>query len=155
MTPLEKAIQQAERSQYGGRKRKKPTDGENDSEAAFDTMLDACAPDLPKPAGYRNLDEQFSPIAGRGWKVDRYFGNQFAPGVVVECEGIGHNKINWSARNSKVMDSKGYDKDIDKYNAISAAGYTLLRVTTFKLDIEPDDFFRTLRQALKNKGIIV
>lgn len=157
MTPYEKAVRDADRKQYGNApKRKKATDGKSELEVAFDTMLDQLAKDLPKPVGYRGTDkDQFEPIAGRGYRVDRYWPEPFGgPGVVVECEGVGHDRIDWSARNRRTVSTCGYDKDVDKYNAISAAGYTLIRVTMFKLDIEPDDFFRVLRLALRNKGII-
>lgn len=149
MTPLEKAISEALKREEASKPTRKGleavrgvqghweaslADGTS-LERQFDTLLDQIAPDLPKPEGYRGTP-QLRPIVGRDFRADRFF----PPSLIIECEGSDHRKT-WT-----------YEKDLEKYNLISLAGYVLLRCTKRMLDEEPEAFFSMIRQALHKKG---
>jgi hypothetical protein len=54
----------------------------------------------------------------RKWRIDFFFKDV---GLAIELEGIGTTK---QGRHQRIG---GFKKDIEKYNAIAEAGYTLLR----------------------------
>lgn len=165
MTPYDRAVSKALKEQYGakpvstdksavrgaqGRDRastKGVTDGLSDLEVMFDTLLDQCAPDLPKPQGYRG-GEQFQPVPDRGFKADRFFG----PTLIVEVQGTGHERIDWNARRSGKGQLGKYDRDIEKHNLYTLHGYRLLQVTAFMLETDPDSFFNLLREVLNGRN---
>lgn len=114
-------------------------------ERQFDTLLDMIAPDLPKPHGYRG-SRQWHPV----WEDRQYRADKAWPKerVMVECEGHGHETVDWKARKEGRRSTKGYDAGVEKYNFCAAKGWVVLRVTKFLLDTDPDIFFNLLREVL-------
>lgn len=62
---------------------------------------------------------EYRPIEGRMWRVDFAW---VAQKVVAECEGG-----TWS--NGRHNRGKGFEADCEKYNALAAAGWIVLRFT--------------------------
>lgn len=93
----------------------------SDLEVAFDTWLRRLAPDLPPPAA------EYRFHARRKWRFDRAWPDQR---IAVELEGG-----TWSG--GRHTTGAGYERDCEKYNAATVAGWRVLRVTATMLDRDP------------------
>lgn len=98
----------------------------SEGEEALFHYLHIIAPQLPKPV------RQFKPIAGRQWSLDFAWP---AKKIAVEVEGRGHRL------------SPRYEQDIEKYNTLSAEGWTILRITKELLLSNPTGFIEVIIAA--------
>jgi DNA-binding CsgD family transcriptional regulator len=134
----------------------------SDLERAFDTQLRALGHDLPEP-----LEEyRFHPT--RKWSVDRAWMPQQ---VAIEIEGGSYGKA-IKCHNCKVIvrarkndgslgrqyrvggghQTTRFSKDIAKYNALSCAGWILLRYTHDDIHGDPHSMITELREALDSRA---
>lgn len=102
-------------------------DNRSDLEVMFDQLFAVHCPDLPTPETECEL------IEGRNFRCDRTWREAR---LVVEIEGLGHEKTNM------------YRRDVTKYNLLALQGWRLLRCTRRMLTNDPLAFFALIREGL-------
>ena len=80
------------------------------------------------------LEREAKLIPGRRFRTD-FFHRPTA--LVIEIEGFGHSKLN------------RYTTDVEKYNALAEAGYTLIRLTSDMINVQE---LEKIIQRIKEKG---
>lgn len=100
-------------------------------ESTFAFYLEMLAPDIPTPEREAKFHQT------RNWRVDFMWRQQK---LAVEIEGGIYNR-------GRHVRPAGFKNDILKYNALSIAGYKLLRFTPDMLD-DPQTVLETVRKAL-------
>ena len=103
----------------------------SDLERSFAFYWRLLAPDAPEP----EREYRFHPV--RRWRFDFAWE---ASKVAVECEGGV-----W-VRGRHVRGS-GFRKDCEKYNAATALGWRVFRVTPGMLDEDPEAFVSKVQEA--------
>ena len=94
----------------------------SDLESAFDTYWRMLAPSHPAPVA------EHRPIPARRWRIDRAWPDLK---IAVELEGGVYS----GGRHTR---GAGYEKDLEKYNAMTVAGWRILRYSANQLQDNPD-----------------
>lgn len=108
----------------------KPDGVTSEGEKAFIGLCRILRPSFPAPW------PQFQPHPLRRWRVDFAWPDVL---LIVEIEGVGHRL------------SPRYEQDIEKYNDLSASGYTILRITDKMLRDNPEPFFALIERIYKER----
>lgn len=101
---------------------------DSDGEEAFLHFWRVLCADMPLP----DREYPFDPT--RRWRLDFAWPRVK---IAVEIESWGHQT------------SQRYASDLDKYNALSARGWRLFRITRYLLEGKPDAFLGMVRTAIK------